>query len=164
MDRRARALPGEYRGKLANLDRQYHGTARGQVGPLQERLGSMGELQCLVVGRFGEGSTDLHVMLKRLAEARANNVARSMGRPSFASEAGFIQAQYRRIMATTFIRSQAICLLSRLGHMDEGARQAATRRQVTIREEEMGRREARAFFQAHVRGRGPRAGRLHRAA
>ena len=33
VDRRARALPGEYRGKLANLDRQYHGTVRGQVDP-----------------------------------------------------------------------------------------------------------------------------------
>ena len=124
----------------------------------------MGELQCLVVGRFGEGSTDLHILLKRLAEARANNVAKSMGGPTSASEAGLILAQYRRVMATTFIRSQSTCLLARLGHMDEEARQAPTRRQITIREEEMERREARAFFQAHVLGHGPRAGRLHRAA
>ena len=131
---------------------------------MQQRLESLGELQCLVVGRFGEGSTDLHVLLKRLAEARANNVARAMGRPTSVSEAGMILAQYRRVLACTFVRAQASCLLARLGHMDEGARQAATRRQVTLREEDLSRREAQAFFQANVRGRGPRVGRLHRAA
>ena len=107
---------------------------------------------------------DPYFMLKRLAEARANNVARAMGRPTSAAEAGLILAQYRRVLATTFVRSQSLCLLARLGHLDEGARQAASRRQATIRGEELCRREARAYFQAHIRGRGPSAGRLHRAA
>ena len=59
VDRRARALPEEYRARFSTIDRQYHGVIRGQIGPLKERFDSMGELQCLVVGRFGEGSQHL---------------------------------------------------------------------------------------------------------
>ena len=38
MDRRARLLPAEYRKKVADVDREHHGTAPGEVGPLQARL------------------------------------------------------------------------------------------------------------------------------
>ena len=38
MDQRARLLPGEYRRKVAEVDRVHHGTTDGQVGPLQARL------------------------------------------------------------------------------------------------------------------------------
>ena len=50
VDRRARALPGEYRRTLARLDRQLHGTVEGQAGPLEVRLEELvGDdgLQCL---------------------------------------------------------------------------------------------------------------------
>ena len=40
--------------------------------------------------------------------------------------------------------------------MDAGAREAALRRQTTVREEERDRQEASAYFQAYVRGRGGR--------
>ena len=56
MDRRARALTGEYRGKMSTLDRLYHGTVRGQVGPLQQRLKGLGDLQCLVLGGLERGA------------------------------------------------------------------------------------------------------------
>ena len=38
VERRVVPLPGEYSLKLAKLDRQYHGTVVGQVGPLVRRL------------------------------------------------------------------------------------------------------------------------------
>ena len=45
--------------------------------------------------------------------------------------------------------------------MDAGAREAAVRRQATVREEGRDRAEAAAYFQAYVRGRGgARRGRL----
>ena len=57
-------MQGEYRGKLAALDSKYHGVSNGQVGPLVQRLETWGELQGLVVGKFGEGSQHLHKLLK----------------------------------------------------------------------------------------------------
>ena len=76
------------------------------------------------------------------------------GRPLSEAETGVILASYRRILSCRFIRSQEDCLLARLGHMDQGAREAAGRRNVRLREEEMGRKEATAFYTAYVRGRG----------
>ena len=69
--------------------------------------------------------------------------------------------RYRRILSCAFVRATESCLLARLGHLDAGAREAAQRRQVTVREEERDRREEAAHFQAYVRGRGgARRGRL----
>ena len=166
VDRRARALPGEYRNSLAKLDQQYHGTAVGHQGPLgarfEELCGDSG-LQNLVVGRFGESSEHLHLLIKGMAEARALFVSRSAGRPLSDNETGVILASYRRILSCRFIKSQESCLLARLGHMDEGARQAGGRRRLRMREEEMARHEAAAYHTAYVRGRGVhRAGQLPR--
>ena len=61
--------------------------------------------------------------------------------------------RYRRILSCAFIRATETSLLDRLGHMDAGAREAATRRKTTVREEERERAEASAHFQAYVRGR-----------
>ena len=69
MDRRARGLPASYRGKLRAIDRQYYNTAEGEVGPCQARLESLGDLLQLVVGAFGEASTDLDRMIRGIAES-----------------------------------------------------------------------------------------------
>ena len=59
------------------------------------------------------------------------------------------------------MRSQESCLLARMGHLDGGARDAAARRQVAVRQEQLARDEASAYFAAYVRGRqGPLRGQL----
>ena len=76
MDRRARALPGEYRRDLGKLDRQFHGTVAGQIGPLVRRFEELvGEdgLQCLVVGRFGEVNCTCNRVCMRTAMSICNN-------------------------------------------------------------------------------------------
>ena len=52
------------------------------------------------------------------------------------------------------VKSQATCLLSRLGHLGSSVREAAERRNLSLRREATLRQEARAFYQAHIRGRG----------
>ena len=165
VDRRARLVPGEYRLALSKMDRKYHETVRGEQGPLEARLeqlcGDSG-LQTLVVGRFGEASQHLHNLVKGLAQARAQHLSRTTGRPLSEAESGVILCNYRRVLSCKFVRGQEECLLARLGHMDEGARGAATRRRERVRVEEMARVEAAAFHTAHVRGRGSRRmGALH---
>ena len=58
-NRRARALPAEYRYKLGAIDTAYSGTRPGEVGPCVARLESLGGILELVVGAFGEVSSDL---------------------------------------------------------------------------------------------------------
>ena len=157
-------MPGEYRRALASLDTRFHGTGAREVGPLQRRLEEVvGEagLQCLVVGRWAEGSQHLHSLVQGLAEGRALHQSRTTGVPTTPGDLATIIGRYRRILSCAFVRATESCLLARLGHLDAGAREAAQRRQVTVREEERDRREEAAHFQAHVRGRGgARRGRL----
>ena len=128
MDRRARALPEDYKKKVADINQEYHGTVRGQVGPLQALLeelcgGNLKDLLGLCVGAFGDISCDLDRLIRALSESRALFQDREAGRPLSDREAGFILGQYRRVLSVTFVRSNAACLVARMGHLGEAARQ-----------------------------------------
>ena len=75
------------------------------------------------------------------------------GRVLTNSEQGLLLHQLRRRLSVTIIRAQSSCLLSRLGHFQPGARQAAKRRAITKQREEQLNQDQRAHFLAHVRGR-----------
>ena len=77
MDRRAGVLPADYKSKLTAIDRQCYNIARGVTGPLVQRLESLGELLCLVVGAFGEVSKDLERSIKAIAESKAIYLSRA---------------------------------------------------------------------------------------
>ena len=78
VERRAATLPGCYRRELAKYDQRFHGTTGGETGPLVRLLQSYGKLETLVVGPWGNGSKDLHQLVRTLAELRvgANTWAR----------------------------------------------------------------------------------------
>ena len=80
-NRRARALPAEYRHKLSVIDTAYSCTMPGKVGPFVARLESLGPIMELVVGAFGEVSADLGSLVKAMAESRVLFLAREMGKP-----------------------------------------------------------------------------------
>jgi hypothetical protein len=156
------ALPREYRTTLGKLDERFHGTAKGEAGPLQLRLEQLvGEagLQCLVVGRWAEGSQHLHNLVQGLAEARALHLARTTGVPATDGALSTITASYRRILSCTMVKANETCLLARLGHMDAGGGGEAGGHC----EEQLTRAETAAHSAAYIRGRGgPRRGRLAR--
>ena len=160
MDRRARLLPTEYRLKLAQVDCQYYGTAQGEAGPLQTRLeglaggGGLADLLGLCIGAFGDISTDMDRLIRALAESRALYLSRETGRTLSDREAGRILSQYRRILSVTFVRSQATCLVARMGHLGQAAQECAARRRVATGQGERLRLEMAAHFSAHIRGRG----------
>ena len=164
MDRRARLLPGEYKKKVADVDRAYYGTGPDKVGPLQARLeelaggGGLQDLLGLCVGAFGDISSDLDRVIRALAESRALYLSREAGRPLSDIEAGLILTQYRRVLSVVFVRSNAACLVARMGHLGQAARDCAERRREAMREGERMRLEAAAYHSAHVRGRGRWAG------
>ena len=159
MNRRARLLPGEYKKKVADVDREYYGTVPGQVGPLQARLeelcggGGIQDLLGLCVGAFGDISSDLDRVIRAVAESRALYLSREAGRPLSDRESGMILNQYRRVLSVTFVRSQAACLVARMGHLGETARECAGRRRMAMQEGERMREEAAAYYSAHIRGR-----------
>ena len=151
MERRKDRLAGGYRRPLAIIDRRYHGTAKGEVGPLVRRLESFGQLQGLVVGVFQEGSQDLHGLLEILtnSELRAKGLAR--GREGSEQERAVILSGYRRRLSLCAAKANAACLLDRVWRIGEDHRQAAKRRAWEKREKEKEQEERRAHWNAHVR-------------
>ena len=74
-----------------------------------------------------------------------------------------IVGQYRRLVSTTSVRAQAMCMLARVGLISPAAKEAAGRRAVAMRLEEEMRRERRAQWMASLAGPGwARKGNCHR--
>ena len=119
-------------------DQAYNGTRPGEVGPRVARLESLGEILELVVGAFGEASCDMDRVMTALAESRVLYLSRESGKP-VTDGWSVILAQYWRYFLVLFVKVQAACLTSRLGHLGEGARQAARRRIDLVDQEERAR-------------------------
>ena len=128
--------------------------AVGQRGPLERRLDSFGKLESLVVGAWGEGSRDLHALVKTMAEARVLAYSQARGYMAGEGELSMITASIRRVLSCVFVRAQSLCLLSRLSQVGAGARGAADRRTAALRSDHNRRQEACAKWFANVRGRG----------
>jgi hypothetical protein len=162
VDVRADQLPKLYRDKARTIDQLYCGTSPDHIGPVQQRLEGFGNLLCLVVGQYGECSQDIHDLLSRFAVEKANKECRSTGRPITESARGQILQQHRRRLSVCAVRAQAACLLSRLGHTGDGARQAAQRRAAAKSRVESLKADLNAHWEAHIRGRRLKnVGRLH---
>ena len=86
----------------------------GEVGRLEQRLQSFGELQTYVAGNWGEGSEDLHSLVQSCAEARVAHICRSTGRQESEHLLGTSVGQYRRLISTCAVRAQAMCILARV--------------------------------------------------
>ena len=153
VDRRAKLLQGEYLRKAREADTQYLGIAKGQVGPVENKLLQYGDINGLVVGAFGEGSEDLHTLVQIIAEARVTAMGLARGRPGTEAELGLVVGQVRRMLSTTSIRAQAERLLARMSWVGEGVGQAAKRRGWAAAEEERMRKEREAQWLGRVRGR-----------
>ena len=154
VERRVISLPGEYRNPLAALDKKYHGTQPGQVGPLVRRLEGYGKLLCLVMGTFQEGSKDLHQLLDLVADSKLRARGLARGSEGSAHERSVILMNLRRELSTAGAKAQSACLLGRVARMGEGHRAAAKRRAWVIREEEARQQASRAHWLANIRGRG----------
>ena len=81
VDVRARQLPKLYSDKAKKVDQKFHGSEKQEIGPIERKLQSLGELQCLVLGQFGEGSQHVHALLEKLSHLKAASLSRAIGRP-----------------------------------------------------------------------------------
>ena len=97
--------------------------------------------------------THTHDLLKVLATSKAAHISQVEGRPVSAAATGLLLHQLRRRLSISIINAQSSCLLSRLGHMSPGAREAAQRRAVAKHRAESIAQDLRSHFEAHVRGR-----------
>ena len=70
VDVRSSKLQSEYNDKASATDRRHNGTREGEVGPVQQKLISLGDVRGIVFGNFGEVSEDGHTLISALADSR----------------------------------------------------------------------------------------------
>ena len=128
VDKRAVIQQSEYRKKARDVDRDHVGTPDGQEGPVLRHLNQYRDILGLVVRAWGEGSEDLHNLLRNIALSRLSAIGLARGRPGSEEELAVIVGQVRRRLSVAAIRANSTCLLSRLSLIGEEARRTADRR------------------------------------
>ena len=111
---------GAYTTKARMADRDFVGTPAGEVGPVETRLNSYGEVKGLVFGAFGEASEAVHEFVKMVADAE-----KAGGKGELAKRTGMV----RRVLGVTAVKAQAKLLLERVrmvGHGSEAGRSRAS--------------------------------------
>ena len=99
VDVRANQLHQSYVAKARATDQTYCGTPDGEMGPVERKLASMGEVKGLVVGAFGEVSADTHALISHLARSRVQVARPQLGRR------GHLRSEEAEIAITTaFLR------------------------------------------------------------
>ena len=157
VDKRASELNGEYIRKARNTDRQYCGTAPDTTGPVETKLGTLGEVKGVVVGAFGEGSEDLHSLIHHLAISRVRVAGPQKGRRGQVrteeAELAITTSFLRRTLSVVGVRAQAKLLLGRLEVIGPGAGAAAGRRNYSLNLERIWANQRRADQLSRSQGR-----------
>ena len=96
-------------------------------------VGTLGEVKGLVVGAFGEVSEELNELVQTLALSRLRTLGLQKGREFDKGEMGVQVGRIRKIISVAAVKSQAGCLLSRLGSVGEGCVEAGRRRTKVVR-------------------------------
>ena len=143
-----------YQENLSKNDTRFRGTRSGENGPLVTRLQSFGKLWGLCVGPWGDSSKDMHHLIKVLGEQRVQRMERAEGLVRGSEYLGVETGQIRRTLSCSFVRANALCLLSCLRQVGPHARTATERRCANKMGQEVRKAEAVAHWHAHVRGRG----------
>ena len=93
-------------------DRDFVGTPAGEVGPVEARLNTYGEVKGLVFGAFGEASKAVHEFVEMVADAEAAG-----GKGEKAKRVGMV----RRVLGVTAVKAQAKLLLERIRMVGHGS-------------------------------------------
>ena len=157
VDKRANELNAEYIKKARNTDQKYCGTLQGNTGPVETKLGSLGEVKGVVVGAFGEGSEDLHSLIHHLAISRVRVAGPQKGRRGQVrteeAELALTTSFLRRTLSVVGVRAQARLLLGRLEVIGPRAAAAAGRRNYALNLERIWANQRRADALSRQMGR-----------
>ena len=74
------------------------------------------------MGAWGEGSRDLHALVKTMAENRVLANSQARGYMVGDGALSIVTANIRKVLPCVFVRTEALCLLSRLSQAGAGAR------------------------------------------
>ena len=157
VDVRAGRLQAEYVGKARVSDTRHHGTGEGEVGPVQQKLLSLGDVRGLVFGNFGEASQDCHTLVAAMTDSRIRVAGPVRGiQPSMRGEEydrSSVISSIRRRLSVAAVKAQAFSLLGRLDTLGPGQSAAAGRRRTAAETDRLWRLEEAATKISRRQGR-----------
>ena len=153
VERRASGLPALYTSKAQRVDKEFCGTDRRAVGPVEQRLRCYEPVKGLVFGAWTEASPDTHKLLSALAAAGAERHWKKMGARSSDDARGALAWLLRRRWAMTAAREAARLTLARLELVGPGAVAARERRMQASSSAADARRESCWQQRGPLRGR-----------
>ena len=157
VDIRAGQLQQSYVAKARATDQAYCGTPDGTVGPVERKLASMGEVEGLVVGAFGEVSAATHALISHMAVSRVQVARPQLGRRgqlrTEEAEIAIATAFLRRTFSICAVKGQAFSLLGRLEGLGAGVAAAQGRRNQAAQQEQLWRRQRQAHALCVRQGR-----------
>ena len=155
VDVRAGKLPAEYLAKARAVDRR-QGTAPGQLGRVEAKLVSLGEVRGLVAGAWGEVSDDVHGLLDAMATSRVRLAGPGRGRRGYMrseeGERAMTISSLRRRVGVMAVRCQVSSLLGRLETLGPGGAAARGRRTQAAELDRRWRQETEAHSLATRQG------------
>ena len=137
---RAGQLQHEYLVKTRKADRK-QGVPEGEVGRVETKLVSMGEVRGIVFGNFAEANEDTHILVVALAIPSRGKRGRMRGEEA---ERAIAVTAIRRRLSVMAVRCQARSLLGRLETLGPGGAAAAGRRWYTAELQRRWRQEEQA--------------------
>jgi hypothetical protein len=147
VDKRSSTLQKEYQDKARAADRR-QGVLEDTVGPVEQKLVSLGKVAGIVAGQFGEVSEATHSLVAALATSRVRVAGPTRGRcgllRSEEAERSVAVTSIRRRLGVMAVRCQASSLLGRLETLGPGGTAAVGRRQQASELERRWKRETRA--------------------
>ena len=147
VDVRSDQLNGEYLAKARAADRR-QGVRDGEVGRVEAKLVSLGDVRGVVAGQFGEVSEDTHLLVSALATSRVRVAGPARSRRgrmrTEEGERSIAISSIRRRLGVMTVRCQANSLLGRLESLGGGGAAAAGRRSYAAQMEKTFRNETRA--------------------
>ena len=156
VDKRAADLHKEYVGKAKAADQLYGGVEEGAVGPVENKLLSLGHVKGLVFGNFGECSEDTHNLLAAMATSRVRvagpQAARKGVMRTEEGEKSVAVGYIRRLVSVASVKAQCHTLLGRLEALGPGAAAARGRRNLAIELDRRWRRSTQASILSEKQG------------
>ena len=135
VERRQTKVHTEMHTSARKTDRKYNPLANlqdGAMGPVQAYLHTFGRVRGLVVGAFGECSTDVHELIRAMSAIGAQRGWRTMGARSLKDAASALKRNAVRSIGIEAVRGHARLKLDRLawmtGDMDAGAQRRSKAR------------------------------------
>ena len=105
--KRASQVHPDYLKKCKEKDIIVNKVPAGTKGPMQTKLESYGKIKALVVGPWGEASTDLHEFIEKIIEMTTFKKWKSMGADNPKDAKAVISNYVYKALGVTFVRAQA---------------------------------------------------------